>query len=153
MVFAGLRPVGLGHDHAQEIVRLRILGGDAHTIAGVDFSFGDGALGEQRQGQLVRRPQCIGVELHEAPQQRLGGQAAAVGAADPPQGRERLGLRWRQLQYLVAQPLGLGGSAVALCGDRLLGHRQQRRPRSGGRQYRRVEPATPHGPQPAAAPA
>ena len=74
MVFAGLRPVGLGHDHAQEIVRLRILGGDAHTIAGVDFSVGNGTFGEQRQGQLVRRPQCIGVELHEAPQQRFGGQ-------------------------------------------------------------------------------
>jgi len=151
MVFAGLRPIGLGHDHAHQIVRLRIFRGNAHTVAGVGLGLGYCSFGQQRDSQLVRRPQGVGVQLHDTAQQRLGGSVTDIGPADPPPCRQRVGLRWRQLRHLMAQPLGLGDPAVALRLDRALHRRPQRRPRPRRRQRRDIERTPPHGPESAAA--
>ena len=56
MVLADLRPVRLGQDHADQIVRLRILRGEAHRVAGVHFGLGQAALAEQQQAELDASP-------------------------------------------------------------------------------------------------
>ena len=65
MVLADLRPLRLGHDHAHEIVRLRVGRGDAHRVAGVDLGLRQRALGEQRQRQRLGRGQIVGIEPHD----------------------------------------------------------------------------------------
>ena len=74
MVFADLRPLRLGQDHAHQVVRLRVRGRDADRVAGVDLGFAEIALAEQQQRQLVGGPEVVGVERDDAADQRLRGR-------------------------------------------------------------------------------
>jgi hypothetical protein len=58
VVLADLGAVGPGHDHAHQIVRLRIHRGDPHGVAGVMLGLGQRAPVEQRQREradILRR--------------------------------------------------------------------------------------------------
>jgi hypothetical protein len=46
MIFADLRPVRFCHDHAHQIMGLWIQWRDAHSVAGMNFGFGQTALSE-----------------------------------------------------------------------------------------------------------
>ena len=99
VVFADLRPVGLGHDHAHQVMRLWVFRRDAHGVAGMAFGFGQIALAQQDQSELVGGDKIVGIERDDrggsAPRQRVhcprtcvcrrgpkahrGGQARAPG--------------------------------------------------------------------------
>ena len=71
MVLADLGPLRLGHDHAHEIMRLRVGRGDAHGVARVNFSLRQRASAEEVQGKRLGRGQIVRIEPHDPLEQRL----------------------------------------------------------------------------------
>ncbi len=111
MVLADLGPLRLGHDHAHEIVRLRVGRGDADGVAGVNLGLGQRASGEQRQGEGLGRGQIVRVEPHDPRKQRLRRRRPALAGAKLVQQREAAGVLRRALEKLDQEPLGCDGVA------------------------------------------
>ena len=61
-MLADLRAMRFGHDHAHQIVRLRVDRRDPDRIAGLDFGLGQRALAEQEERQRLGRGQVVGIE-------------------------------------------------------------------------------------------
>ena len=148
MVLADLRPLRLGHDHAHEVVRLRVGRGDADRVAGVKFGFRQRASGEQRQGERLGRGQIVGIEPHDPRQKRLRRRGPALAAAQLVKQREAADVLWRALEKLDQQPLGFDGVVRRQRGAAAADLR--RRPWLGPRR-RPVEPAAAVETQAAAA--
>ena len=72
MMLADLGPLRLGHDHAHEIVRLRVGRGDAHGVPGVMFGLRQRAFGEEHEGERLGHWQIVGIEPHDPLEQCLG---------------------------------------------------------------------------------
>ena len=113
MIFADLRPLRLGHDHAHEIVRLHVGWRQAHGVAGVDLGFGQRAFAEQERGQRLRRRQIVGIEPHDAIEQRLRRGRVLRGAADLIKQPQRVEMARKALQKIDQELRGFGRVAGA----------------------------------------
>jgi hypothetical protein len=82
VVFADLRPVGLGQYHAHQVVRLWVFRRDADGVARMVFGFREIAFAQQDQRQLVGGCQVVGIERDNAVDQRVGRLMLALGLAD-----------------------------------------------------------------------
>ncbi len=103
--------MGLSHDHAHEIVRLRIHRGDPHCVAGMVLGFQERPLVEQHQGKRLRRHDIVGVEAHYSREERLRGRVAAFRDAKLVEHRERADMTRRNFQQ--RDELALGFVTVA----------------------------------------
>ena len=148
MMLADLRAMRLGHDHAHEIVRLRVERRDPHRVAGVMLGLGQRALAEQQKRQRLRRRQMIGIESHDPLQERLGRAPVALRGANVGEQRQRADVQRRALEEIDEQPLRLLDASRRSRRARALDVRLGRRLRPG---RRRVERATAIAPKPAAA--
>ena len=141
VVFADLRALRLGQDHAHQVVGLRVLRRDADGVAGLDFGLLDGALGQQQQGEFVGGGEVVGVERDDAADQRLGGSVVPLVLADLVQHGQRAGTVGREFQHIEAQAFGGLDGALAVGGDGAFDQRHQMargfRRRHGGRIHRR----------------
>ncbi len=147
MIFADLRPFRLRHDHAHQVVRLRVLGRDAHGIAGMMLGFGQAALAKQDQRQLVRGNQVVRVQRDDAADQRLRGAGVTLRLADVVKDRQCARAIGRQFQHVQAQTFGglIGTLAVRL--DGALHERHKVPDGLGRRQGVHLKAATAHGAQ------
>ena len=109
MVLADLGPLRLGHDHAHEIMRLRIGRGDAHCVARVNFRLGEGAFREQQKRQRLGRIEIVGIEPHDAPEQRLRRRRLVLACAKLMQQRQTPDVLGRTLDKLDEFSFGFGG--------------------------------------------
>jgi hypothetical protein len=111
MEFADLGPMRLGHDHAHEIVRLRVGGRETHGVARVQLGFGQRALAEQQRGERLRRRQIIGIEPDDPGEQGSRRRHLVLGAAQLIRHPQRLEMARKPLQQIDQEPRGLGGVA------------------------------------------
>ena len=91
------------------------------------------------------------MQLHDPPQQRLGGALDSGGLADPVQQRQSLELGRRQLQDFEAEPFRFLDRALGMPPRRALDQWPQRLGGLGRRQQRQVELAAARQSEPAAA--
>ena len=82
---------------------LRIGRRDAHGIAGVNLGFGEIALAQQQQRQLVGGPEIIRIETDDAPDQRFGRSLAVLVFPDLVEHGQRAGPVRREFQHLQAK--------------------------------------------------
>ena len=148
VMLARLRPVGLGQDHAHQVVRLHVRRREAHGVARVDLGLVQRALLEQPHGQGLGGGEVVGGDPQEPPEQRLGGGGPALARAQIREQAERRRIRGEGLQMLDQPALGVDQVAC--------GHGASRaRKRSGGtcgeRRERPVERTAPVGAQAAQA--
>jgi hypothetical protein len=148
MELADMRPVRLGHDHAHEVVRLRVERRDAHGVARVRFRFAERAAAEERERERLGRGHVVGVEPHDALEQRLAGRRLALARANFLQEGERAEMQRRALEELKEKPSGFGRVA---CGPRRAGPLDLFRTRRWRPGRRPVEGAATLSPEPTAA--
>ena len=110
-------------------MRLRVLRRDAHRVAGMMLGFGQVALAQQDQRQLVGGDEVVGVQRDDAADQRLGGARVALRLADVVQDRQRAGPIGCEFQHIQAEPFGGFVGALAV---RLDGALDQRNEMAGG---------------------
>jgi hypothetical protein len=151
VVFADLGPVALGHHQAHEVMRLRVLRGEADRIAGVAFGLEDGALAERQQRQIVDRPECVRVQRDDAAQQRLGGGRQILLLAYPVQHGQRVELTGRQFQNAETELVRFVRRVLLHHLPSSFDDRRKRPSRARGRQGRQIELAAAKSAQPAAA--
>jgi hypothetical protein len=145
MIFTDLRPVCLCHDHAHQVVGLRVLRCDAHCIAGMMLGFGQAALVEQDQREFVGSDQVVRVQCNDAADQRLGGARVTLRLADIVQDGKCTRPIGRQFQYVQAEALGGFDGALAMRLDRTLDQRHQMTDGLGRRQRVHRQAAATHG--------
>ncbi len=145
-MLADLGSLRLGHDHAHEIVRLRVGRGDAHGVPRVMFGLRQRAPGEEHEGERLGHRQIVGIEPHDPLEQRLGRSRPALRDAKLVEQREGADVFRRTLEKFDDEPLGLGFGARREGGAGVADLRPRLRPRRSP-----VEPATARGAEPAAA--
>jgi hypothetical protein len=62
VILADLRPMSFGHNHAHQIVRLRVLRRETHGIAGIVLALDEFPFREQQHRQFVRRVEVVRVQ-------------------------------------------------------------------------------------------
>lgn len=83
MIFAEPGAIGLGEDHAEEIMRLRMMRRDPRGVAGDGFGLAEGATLKQDQREFVGRLDMVGIERDEALKQFLGRARLAARLTQP----------------------------------------------------------------------
>ena len=151
MIFADLGTLRLGQDHAHQVVRLRVLRGDADGVAGLDLGFLDGAAAKQQERAFVGGGQVVGVEGDDAADERLGGGQVPLVLSDLVQDRQGAGAVGGQFQHVEAQAFGSFDRSLAVGGDGTLHQRDQVAGGFGGRHGRGVHRAAAGGAEAAAA--
>ena len=107
MIFAHRRAVRLGEHHTEEVVRLCVLRGDAHGVSGVALGFGEVPAADQKESELIRGPEIIGLEGDQASDERNARLGFSLSLADLVQDRKRASTTGSQLQHIERQALGL----------------------------------------------
>ncbi len=107
MVLSDLGPMGLGHDHAHEIVRLRVRWGNPHGVARMVFGFDQRALIEKHQRKRLRRLDIVGVEAHYSGEKRLCGRLPIFSETKLVEHCERAYVPWRAFEQRDERSLGV----------------------------------------------
>ncbi len=107
VVLADLRPVRLGHDHAHQVVRLRVERRDAHGVAGVCSASASAPLPNSSERQRLGGGQVVGIEPHDALQSASAARLSALRRADFCEQRERSDVQRRALEEIDEQTLRL----------------------------------------------
>ncbi len=147
-MLADLRPLGLSHDHAHEIVRLGVGRREPHRVARVDLGLGQGASLEQAERQGLGRGEVVGLQPHDSRQRGIGGHEPFLCAEQFVKGLKQHKIQRRRGQGPHQNPLRLCDVArrIGRLGLLDLGPRVRDRPRG-----RPVQRATAADGQPAAA--
>ena len=127
MVFADPGPMRFGQDHAHQVVRLRVLRGDAHRIAGVPLGVRQIALLHQQQRQFVGCPDRVRVDRYDAPHQGFGGGTLALGLADLVQHPEHVDPARRVFEHLQGEGESVVAVAAAMRAKAAVGQCRHRR--------------------------
>ena len=150
MIFAGLRSLCFRHDHAHQVVGLRVFRCDADGVAGMDLGFGERAAAQQQQGEFVGGDEIVGIQRDDAADQRFGGRVLALGLADFVQHTERARPVGGEFQHVEAKAGGGFRGPLALRLDGAFDQGHEMADGVGGRQSGDVQPAAPDGAQAAA---